>query len=236
MKLLKLQQVSAGYEETPVLHEINIEVDKKQIVSLIGPNGAGKSTVLKTVFGLTKQTSGNITYKEKNITNKQTHELLKLGISYVPQGRINFTTLTVQENLQLTSKQLTNPNKRIQELYKQFPNLKKHEKTLAYNLSGGEQQMLALARALMHKPQLLLLDEPTLGLSPKLIKELFKTLQELRKEGISLLVVEQNAKQAIQISDYTYVLEQGSIALEGDKTIQQHPKIQSIYLGGDTKE
>ncbi len=232
MNLLTLTKVSAQYEDTPVLKEVNITVPKKSIVSLIGPNGAGKSTVLKTIFSIAQQTAGTITYKDEDITALQTHELENKGIRYLPQGRINFTTLTVEENLLLAS-----PDEEKREaMYKQFPALKKHRKNLAYNLSGGEQQLLALARALMNEPELLLLDEPTLGLSPKAVQELFTIIQELHKKGISILMVEQNAKQAIRISDYVYVLEGGSIALEGGKEIQQHPKIKNIYLGGDLEE
>ena len=239
MTLLQLTNISANYGAETILKNVTLEVKPASIVSLIGPNGAGKSTILKTIFGLTNQEEGTITYKKQDISNKQTHELLKLGISYVPQGRINFSTLTVQENLQLGGKGLQNKEllqQRLQEVHKRFPILKTKQEELAYNLSGGEQQQLALARALMHKPQLLLLDEPTLGLSPKLVQELFKTLTQLKKDGISLLIVEQNAKKAIENSDETYVLEQGKIVLSGGRELQKHPQIKSIYLGGDTKE
>ncbi len=171
-----------------------------------------------------------------NITNIPSHELLRLGISYVPQGRINFATLTVYENLQIGGSALKEKElieQRIQAVYKRFPALKTKKDLLAYNLSGGEQQQLALGRALMYEPTLLLLDEPTLGLSPKLITKLFEILNQLREDGISPLIVEQNAKKAIELADHTYVLEQGRIALSGGRELQQHPQIKTVYLGGE---
>lgn len=233
--MLTINNLQAGYGELEVLKEIDIKVKPQEIVALIGPNGAGKSTVLRSIFSLTDISTGKIMFKEKEITRLKTHELLQLGISYVPQGRINFSDLTVEENLELGAilvqdKDIIEKNKEM--TYAKFPVLKEKRKKLAYSLSGGQQQMLALGRALMQNPSLLLLDESSLGLSPILQKELFQTLVKLKEEGISILIVEQNAKKAIEIADRTYLLEDGKVVLEGGKDILQHEKIKEVYLGG----
>lgn len=226
----------AGYEELQVLQGITLKVKPKEIVALIGPNGAGKSTVLKSIFALSAKKSGKIIFKEKDISDLKTYELLQLGLSYVPQGRINFSDLTVNENLELggeliRDREVMERNKEW--VYHKFPVLKEKRKKLAFSLSGGQQQMLALGRALMQQPSLLLLDEPSLGLSPLLQKELFFTLVKLKEEdGISILIVEQNAKKAIEIADRTYLLEDGKVVLEGGKEILEHEKIREVYLGG----
>jgi len=178
---------------------------------------------------------GKIVFKEKNITRMKTHELMELGIGYVPQGRINFGNLTVKENLEIGA-ELTKDrdviDKSLEMVYRKFPVLWERKNKLAFTLSGGQQQMLALGRALMQNPSLLLLDEPSLGLSPKLQKEVFRTIQELKEDGISILIVEQNAKKAIEIADRTYLLEDGKIVLKGGKDILKHKKIKNVYLGG----
>jgi branched-chain amino acid transport system ATP-binding protein len=235
--MLKIKGLHSKYGELKVLRGVDLQVKRSEIVSLIGPNGAGKSTVLKTIFGIATLSSGKIIFEGKDLTGKKTHELLKHGISYVPQGRTNFTNLTVKENLMLGYQHNVEGKgleQSLQSVYKKFPELKKKEKQLAYSLSGGEQQMLAIGRTLMQQPKLLLLDEPSLGLSPLLQKELFTTLTSLRDEkGISILLVEQNAKKAIEVSDRTIVLEDGKVALEGRKSeITKSPMIKRIYLGG----
>lgn len=231
MTLLEIRDLQAGYGELDVLKKVNISVDKGEVVALIGPNGAGKSTVLKSIYNIADVQAGKILLNEEDITGQQTHQLLTKGISYVPQGRINFSTLSVEENLRIASED----KKRLQAIYKRFPALHEKRDELAYSLSGGQHQMLALGRALMQEPKLLLMDEPSLGLAPKLITQLFKIIKELADEGIAILVVEQNAKQAIQAANNTYLLEQGTIALSG-KDITKHKKIQQVYLGGDTDE
>ena len=235
--MLQITNLDAGYGELQVLKGINIEVKEKEIVALIGPNGAGKSTVLKSIFSIAKINSGNIVFKGKDITKMRTHQLLKTGISYVPQGKINFSELTIEENLLIGAELLTEKTEiyeRLEHVYSKFPVLLEKKDNLAYSLSGGQQQMLALGRALMQKPSLLLMDEPSLGLSPKLQKELFKLIQKLRDDGLSILVVEQNAKKAIEISDKTYLLEDGVVALTGGKEILKDSKIKNVYLGGHT--
>jgi len=233
--MLEIKNLKAGYGELQVLKSLDLEVNANEIVALIGPNGAGKSTVIKSVFSLARKTGGKILFKGKDITKLKTHELMKLGVSYVNQGRIIFDTLTVLENLEIGAELIKDKaviEKNLQAVYKKFPILREKKNVHAYTLSGGQRQQLALGRALMQSPSLLLLDEPSLGLSPKLQKELFKTIAALRADGISILIVEQNAKKAIEIADRTYLLEQGEIALTGGREILKDKKIQKIYLGG----
>lgn len=233
--MLEIHDLFAGYGELEVLKGINIEVNPNEIVALIGPNGAGKSTIIRSVFSLADVKKGRISFKGKNITKLKTHELMEIGVSYVNQGRINFSNLTVQENLEIGADLIKDKaviKKNLQAVYAKFPVLREKRNRHAFTLSGGQQQMLALGRALMQSPALLMLDEPSLGLSPKLQKELFKTIQKLKEDGISILIVEQNAKKAIEIADRTYLLEDGKIALKGGKDIIKHRKIKNVYLGG----
>ncbi len=233
--MLEIKNLYSGYGELLVLKGVNIEVKPGEIVALIGPNGAGKSTVIRSVFNIADVKSGSIVFMDKDIVRMKTHELLKLGISYVPQGRINFWNMSIEENLRIGA-ELICPEEGVREhlnfVYSKFPVLKERRNKLAYGLSGGQQQMLALGRSLMCNPSLLMLDEPSLGLSPKLQRELFKTVEKLRDDGISILIVEQNAKKAIEIADRTYLLEDGKIALEGGKDILKNKKIKNVYLGG----
>ena len=233
--MLQIQNLKAGYNGMEVLHEIDLEVKPGEIVALIGPNGAGKSTLLKSIFSLCEIYSGKIIFKDKDITKLPTHYLIYQGISYVPQGRQVFSTLTVRENLEMGAFaiDLRFKIKDLREkVYKFFPILKEREKELASSLSGGEQQMLSIGRALIQDPELLLLDEPSLGLAPKVMKEIFKKIVAISKEGISIIIVEQNARQAVKIANRTYILEDGKIALEGGKEILKEEKIRDIYFGG----
>ena len=233
--MLEIKNLHSGYGELKVLKGIDIEVGEHEIVALIGPNGAGKSTVIKSVFNIANVSSGKVTFKGKDITPLKTHEIIKLGISYLNQGKINFTNLTVKENLTIGADQIFDRDTvqdGLESVYAKFPDLKTKENELAYTLSGGQQQMLALGRSLMQRPSLLLMDEPSLGLSPKLQQELFATIASLRDEGISMLIVEQNAKKAIELADRTYLLEDGSVVLEGGKEILENETIRNVYLGG----
>jgi len=233
--MIEIKKLVAGYGVLPVLYDVDLKVDPDEIVVIIGPNGAGKSTVLKSIFNMTDIKSGKIIYKNKNITTLPTHERIQLGIGYVPQGRQVFSTLTVEENLKMgayLTKDKDLIKKRMEEVMQHFPILKEKFYDRADSLSGGQQQMLAIGRSLMQDPQLLLLDEPSLGLSPKAMKEVFQKIIEIKKEGCSILMVEQNAKQAMQIADRTYVLEDGKVVLHGDKRILKDKRIKSIYLGG----
>jgi len=231
--MLKIQNLKSGYNKMQVLRGIDFDIKQGEIIAIIGPNGAGKSTLLKSIFNLCEIYSGNIEYKNKNITRLPTHKLIHQGISYVPQGRQVFTNLTVKENLEMGAFVIkTNIENQISKIYDFFPFLKDRQDNLASNLSGGQQQMLAIGRALMQNPKLLLLDEPSLGLSPKITKEVFAKIIEINQQGVAVIIVEQNAKQAVKISDRTYVLENGKIALTGGKEILSHPKIKTIYFGG----
>ena len=216
-----------------VLKGLDFEVGKKEIVAVIGPNGSGKSTLLKSIFNLCEIYGGSIKFDGSELVGLPTYKLISLGISYVPQGRQIFSNLTVRENLEVLSFSQKNiPAKQIDKVYNFFPFLKNKENVLAQNLSGGQQQMLALARILIIKPKLLLLDEPSLGLSPKTTKEGFEKIKEINSSGIAVIIVEQNAKLAVEIANRTYVLEDGQIALIGGKEILNNEKIKDIYFGG----
>ncbi|MBT5022767.1 ABC transporter ATP-binding protein [Candidatus Woesearchaeota archaeon] len=233
--MLQIKDLKSGYNEMEILHGVDLEVKPGEIVAIIGPNGSGKSTTLKSIFNLCKIYSGKIIWKNKNITKLKTHEKIFEGISYVPQGRQVFRDLTVHENLEMGAfimkdKELVKTN--IKDVYEKFPFLKEKKDRYADTLSGGQQQMLSIGRALIQNPQLLLLDEPSLGLSPKAMKEIFQKIKEINKEGVSIIIVEQNAKQAVELADRTYILEDGKIALTGGKEILKNPKIKDIYFGG----
>jgi branched-chain amino acid transport system ATP-binding protein len=233
--MLKIQNLKSGYNGMEVLHEVDLEVKPGEIVALIGPNGAGKSTLLKGIFSLCEIYSGKIIFKNKDLTHLPTYQLIAMGISYVPQGRQVFSDLTVKENLEMGAyiikdKELIKRN--IADVFNKFPILKERQNDYAFTLSGGEQQMLAIARALIQNPELLLLDEPSLGLAPKVMKEIFEKIKEINKQGISIIIVEQNAKKAVEIAHRTYILEDGEIALKGGKEILKDKRIKSIYFGG----
>jgi branched-chain amino acid transport system ATP-binding protein len=240
--MLKIKNLKAGYNGLEILHGIDFEVKSAEIVALIGPNGAGKSTLLKSIFNLCQIFSGSILFNNKELTNLPTYQLINLGISYVPQGRQIFPSLTTRENLEIATfalkqKSKTNSNFNLknileEKIYNFFPILKERKKELASNLSGGEQQMLVIARALIQQPKLLLLDEPSLGLAPKVMKEVFEKIEEINRQGVGIIIVEQNARQAVKIANRTYILEDGKIALEGKKEILENPRIKNIYFGG----
>lgn len=235
MSMLKINDLKAGYNGTEILKGIDFELNPAEIVAVIGPNGAGKSTLLKSIFNLCDIYSGKIIFKDKDITKLPTYKLIKEGVSYVPQGRQVFPNLTVEENLEMGSyvmgdKELVRTN--LKDVYVKFPELKEKRKELAGNLSGGQQQMLAIGRALVQDPEILLLDEPSLGLAPKIVKEVFERITEINKEGISIIIVEQNARQAVNIAHRTYILEDGQVALRGGREILDSEKIKSIYFGG----
>lgn len=234
--IIEINNLDAGYDQLEVLKDVSIKLNPGEIVALIGPNGAGKSTVIKSIFSIAKQTKGTILYEGKNISRLKTYELINEGISYVSQGRIIFDNLNVRENLEIGAYLVRDKAEiavRLKNVYERFPVLKHRQNSLAYTLSGGERQMLAIGRALMQKPKVLLLDEPSLGLSPKLQKQAFKMITGLQAEGISILIVEQNAKKAIEIADRTYLLEDGKVVFEGKgKAMLEHEKIKNVYLGG----
>ena len=234
--MLSIKNLESGYGEMQILFNLSLNVKPNEIAVLIGPNGAGKSTLLKSIFNLVNIYRGKIIFKNKDITKIPTHELIELGISYVPQGRQVFNTLTVRENLEMgafLTKEKDLIAKRMEEIFEShFPDLRKKSNEMASSLSGGQQQMLAIGRALMQDPQLLLLDEPSLGLAPKIMKELFRKIKEINNEGVTIIIVEQNARQATKIADKIFVLEDGKVALSGDKKLLKDKRIEKIYLGG----
>ena len=235
--MLEIKNLFVSYGAIPALHGISLSVPDGKIVTLIGANGAGKTTTLKTISGLLKPKSGEIIYDGKNIAGLQPHQIVARGLSHVPEGRMIFANLTVLENLQLGAylqkdRQITQHE--LENVFNLFPRLKERVKQIAGTLSGGEQQMLAIGRALMSKPKLLLLDEPSLGLAPLLVKTIFEKIVEInRQQGLTILLVEQNANLALEISHFGYVLETGKIILQDDSAaLRQNPQVRSAYLGG----
>lgn len=235
-KMLKTKNLEAGYGKLQVLNKLDFKIKPKEIVAIIGPNGAGKSTLLKSIFSLADTYKGEIVFRDRDITKLKTYELIYEGISYVPQGRQVFGGLSVKENLEMGGfmfKDKSFVEKSIQDMFEKFPFLKEKQDQMASSLSGGQQQILAIARSLIQNPQILLLDEPSLGLSPKAMKEVFETIKEIRESGVSIIIVEQNAKKAVEIADRTYVLDQGKVAIEGGKDILKKKGVKDVYFGGD---
>lgn len=233
--MLKIEDLNVYYGGIHALKGINIEVPENKIVTLIGANGAGKSTTLRTIMSLVKSTSGQILYNGKDITKDRTKNIVSNGIVMVPEGRRIFPNLTVEENLILGAyvrRDKERIKKDMEWVYELFPRLKERIWQKAGTMSGGEQQMLAVGRALMTKPKLLLMDEPSLGLAPLIVKDIFEIISQIHKEGVTILLVEQNAKAALEIADYGYVLETGSIVLEGKgHDLLNNDEVQSAYLG-----
>jgi branched-chain amino acid transport system ATP-binding protein len=235
--MLEIKNLQAGYGAITALHGISLSVKAGSIVTLIGANGAGKTTTLKTISGLLKPKSGQILYDGKNIAGLPPHQIVARGISHVPEGRMIFANLTVLENLQLGAylqKDRQAVRRELEHVFKLFPRLQERERQIAGTLSGGEQQMLAIGRALMSRPKLLLLDEPSLGLAPLLVKSIFEKIVEInREQGLTILLVEQNANLALGISHFGYVLETGKIILQDDSAaLRRNPQVRSAYLGG----
>lgn len=233
--LLEMNNIHAGYGKIQILKGVSLKVDVGQVVSIIGPNGAGKSTMFKAMFGLLKVTEGDVKFEGKDITNKPPADLLNDGIAFVPQGRNVFPLMTVDQNLRLGAyirKRSVELEEDIARVYDTFPMLADAKSKRAADLSGGQQQMLEMGRAMLLSPKLLLLDEPTLGLAPIVFKEIFRMIKALRDNGQTILMVEQNASQALDISDYAYVLELGQNKFEGTgEEIQNDERIRRLYLG-----
>ena len=235
--MLEIKQLTVGYGAITALHGISLSVSAGKIVTLIGSNGAGKTTTLKTISGLLKPKAGEVIYYGQNIAGLPPHEIVKRGLSHVPEGRMIFANLTVLENLQMGA-YLVRDKKILRSemdfVFATFPRLQEREAQIAGTLSGGEQQMLAIGRALMSRPKFLMLDEPSLGLAPLLVKTIFEKITEINRErGLTILLVEQNANRALEISHFGYVLETGNITLQGDSaSLRQNPEVKSAYLGG----
>lgn len=234
--MLKIDNIHVYYGAIHALKGVSLEVRKGEIVTLIGANGAGKSTTLRTVSGLLAPKSGAITFLGENIAGTPAHEIVKHGISQVPEGRRIFAEMSVQENLELgafTRKDKDGVAKDFDLVYRRFPRLEERRKQQAGTLSGGEQQMLAMGRALMSRPKLLLLDEPSMGLAPLLIKEIFSIIEDINREGTTVLLVEQNANMALSIAHRAYVMETGRITLQGAaKELAASEDVRKAYLGG----
>lgn len=232
--MLKVENINVHYGVINDIKNVSFEVNKGEIVALIGANGAGKTSIMHAISGLIKTSSGSISFLDEDITKLPAHKVISLGLAQVPEGRRIFAQLTVQENLEMGA-YLRTDNKVEEDLakiYQRFPRLSERKRQLAGTLSGGEQQMLAMGRALMSKPKLLLLDEPSMGLSPILVNEIFKIIQEINEEGVTVLLVEQNANKALSIANRAYVLETGHITVSGDaKDVASNPKVREAYLG-----
>lgn len=233
--MLKVDRIKVLYEGIPALHEVSLEVRKGELVAVIGANGAGKSTSLKAIIGIVKPVSGRIEFNEKDITSLSTPEIVRMGIVYVPEARHIFGPLTVEENLLLgayTSNSENDIKQHMDYVYQLFPILKERRKQRGETLSGGEQQMLAIARGLMTRPKLIMFDEPSLGLMPKLVSELFKTIYLLKEEGYTILLVEQNVREALEIADRGYILQTGKTVYTGSgKELLESEIVKKAFLG-----
>ena len=235
MAILKLENVSVSYGKIKALSNINIEIEEGEIVTLIGANGAGKSTIMRTIMGLKHCDQGKILFKDQDITNKDTGVMVKNGIILSPEGRQIFPEFTVKDNLMMGAYLRPEAEKQesLKTVYELFPKLKSRETQVAGTLSGGEQQMLALGRAIMGKPKLLLLDEPSLGLAPLIINEIFAEIQKINQMGTTILLVEQNAKVALKHSHKAYVLETGKVVLHDTaQALLESDQVQQAYFGG----
>lgn len=233
--MLKIENLNVHYGGIHALRGVNMHIEEGKIISLIGANGAGKSTTLKSIMGLVSKSDGKVLYKGEDITKAQTIDIVKKGIALTPEGRKVFPDLTVKENL-LLGAYLRKDKQGIKEdldmVFGLFPRLLEREWQIAATLSGGEQQMLAVGRSLMSKPELLMMDEPSLGLAPIIVKSIFEIIKEINKKGVSVLLIEQNAKAALEISDYAYVLETGIVVLEGPgKELITNDEVKKAYLG-----
>jgi len=234
MTMLTIKGLRSGYGKLEVLHDIGIDILQGQIVSLIGANGAGKTTLLKTISGLLRPTRGSIEFEGESIIRLQPHTIVELGINHVPEGRAILKRMTVIDNLRMGAYVRRDPSiaSDIDNVFERFPALSERRLQMAGTLSGGEQQMLTIGRALVARPRLLLLDEPSLGLAPKIVTRIFLTLRELKNEGKTILLVEQNARQALQVADRGYVMERGRIVIKGSgRELLNMPDVQRTYLG-----
>ncbi len=233
--MLKIIDLHVNYGGIAALRGISLTIEENQIVTLIGANGAGKSSTLRSIMGLVPKSGGKVLYKGEDFTNLPTKDLVARGIAMVPEGRRVFADLTVEENLVLGAYTRPDPKavaKDIEDVYDTFPRLKERSWQKAGTLSGGEQQMLAVGRALMVNPRILMMDEPSLGLAPLLVKDIFEIIDLLRQRGNTILLVEQNARKALEVADYAYVLETGQLVLEGPgKTLLEDHRVQEAYLG-----
>lgn len=237
--LLELKNIVAGYGNITALKGISLSVPEGSIVTLIGANGAGKSTTMKTIMGVIKPTQGTVLFEGKELKNQKSYQIVQKGISLVPEGRQILQDMTVYENLELGAYHRKDENVQadLEKVFDRFPRLKERSRQYGGTLSGGEQQMLAIGRAMMARPKLLLLDEPSMGLAPLVVQEIFDVIRAINKSGTTVLLVEQNAKKALQIADQAYVMETGNIVLSGPAAdVAQNPQVMAAYLGGRKAE
>ncbi len=233
--MLEVSKIDTFYGKVQALWDVSLKIDEAEIVALVGSNGAGKSTLLNTISGLLRPASGSIDFLGQRIDGLAPHVIVELGLSHIPEGRKLFATMTVRENLELgayTPEAWKNKQKTLEQVYQVFPILKEREKQLARTLSGGEQQMLAMGRGLMSRPKLCMFDEPSYGLAPRLMLEVFQVIKSLREQGITILLIEQNVPRTLEIADRAYVLENGRVVLEGvcDELLQSD-YVRKAYLG-----
>ena len=237
--MLRIEGLNAAYGSIQVLKNVSLKVPRGKVVSIIGANGSGKSTILKSISGLMRISKGSIFYKDKDISGMSANRIVGLGISQVPEGRQIFAHLSVLDNIHLGAylyfkrSNRLEIKKRIDHIYEIFPILETRSKQIAGTLSGGEQQMLAIARALMARPELILLDEPSMGIAPLIVREIFNVIQQLNESGTTVLLVEQNARAALKVAHHSYVLERGEIVMEGlAGELLDNPRVKEVYLGG----
>ena len=233
--MLEVEKVSSGYGMVQILWDVSFNINEKEIVSIIGPNGAGKTTLVRTIAGLLPAKTGTVRFKGENIEKLPPYEIVKKGLTLIPEGREIFPRMTVEENVRLGAYTINDKTK-VAELkervYQIFPVLKKKEKVLAQTLSGGEQQMLVIGRSLMSNPQLLILDEPSLGLAPIIVEKVLDTLQKINDDGVTVLLVEQNIRDSLNISNRAYVLEEGKIIIDGKgRELLNNEHVKEVYLG-----
>ena len=234
--MLEVQGVSSGYGMVQILWDVSFKINEKEIVSIIGPNGAGKTTLVRTIIGMLPTKAGSIRFKGEAIEDLPTYEIVKKGVTMIPEGREIFPRMTVEENLRLGAYTVEDKAKATaskERVYQIFPVLKKKEKALAHTLSGGEQQMLVICRSLMSNPQLLILDEPSLGLAPIIVEKVLDTLRMINEDGVTILLVEQNIRDSLNLANRAYVLEEGKIIIEGEgRELLTNDHIKQVYLGG----
>jgi len=235
MALLEIKNINCFYGDVQVIYDVSMHIDEGEVISLIGANGAGKSTMLRTISGLMKPRSGEVIFENQPVQNLRPEKIVERGIVQVPEGRKLFSLMTVRENLDVgahNSRAYPHLTDTIKDVYKLLPRLEEREKQQAITLSGGEQQMVAIGRAMMAKPKILMMDEPSLGLAPALIKEIFTTIRKIADQGTTVLLVEQDVQHSLSLSDRGYVLEHGRIVMEGKgKELLENPNIREAYLG-----
>ena len=238
--LLELKNVEAAYGNIKALKGINLSVPEGKIVTLIGANGAGKSTTMKTIMGIMKPIAGDVLFKGESIAGMKTHNIVKKGVVLVPEGRQILQNMSVRENLEMGAYQRKDPEgikEDLSKVFERFPRLFERQNQFGGTLSGGEQQVLAIGRAVMAKPEVMLLDEPSMGLAPLVVQQIFDVIKDINKMGTTVLLVEQNARKALQIADYAYVMETGRIVMEGPaQEVANNPDVMAAYLGGKKKQ